>query len=88
MGEEEEEKNFPIGLDDEKKIKIKPELMVEEKLYPFIYEGSVFLFFKDNSEIINCYEVQDEEIKGKILKNPSKALVFLEDIYNEKQSNT
>ena len=55
--------NNPIEIDNENKIKIKPELMVEEKLYPFIYENSVFLFFKDENELIHCYEISDKEIK-------------------------
>lgn len=83
----EENQDFPISLDSENKIKIKPEVMIEEKLYPFIYENSVYLFFKDNSQIINCYEIEDEKLKGKILKEPTKALEFLEEVYNEKQSS-
>jgi len=72
--------NNPIELDSENKIKIKPELMLEEKLYPFIHENSVFLFFKDESELIHCYEISDKEIKDKILNNPDKILQILEEV--------
>jgi hypothetical protein len=70
--------NNPIEIDKENKIKIKPELMVEEKLYPFIYENSVFLFFKDENELINCYEISNKEVKDNILKNPDKIIEILE----------
>ncbi len=72
--------NNPIELDSENKIKIKPELMLEEKLYPFIYEKSVFIFFKDENELIHCYEISDKEIKDKILNNPDKILQILEKV--------
>ncbi len=71
--------NSPIELDNENKIKIKPEMMVEEKFYPFVYEGNVFLFFKDHDEIIHCYEVSDQNIKEKMMGNPSKILEILEE---------
>jgi hypothetical protein len=70
--------NNPIEIDKENKIKIKPELMLEEKLYPFIYESSVFLFFKDENELIHCYEISNKEVKDNILKNPDKILEILE----------
>jgi hypothetical protein len=70
--------NNPIEIDKENKIKIKPELMLEEKLYPFIYESSVFLFFKDENELINCYEISNKEVKDNILKNPDKIIEILE----------
>nr|MBA3750470.1 hypothetical protein [Nitrosopumilus sp.] len=56
------------------------ELMLEEKLYPFIYEKSVFIFFKDENELIHCYEISDKEIKDKILNNPDKILQILEKV--------
>ena len=70
--------NNPIEVDKENKIKIKPELMIEEKLYPFIHENSVFLFFKDENELIHCYEISNKEVKDNILKNPDKIIEILE----------
>lgn len=74
----------PISTDKENKIKIKPNLMVKEKLYPFIYEKSVFLFYKDESELIHCYEISDKEIKEKMLDDPDKIIEILENINNIK----
>ena len=74
------ENNYPVVTDNENKIKIKPELMIKEKLYPFIHEKSVFLFFKDENELIHCYEISDKDVKEKMLNNPDNIIDILEDI--------
>jgi hypothetical protein len=76
--------NYPIETDKENKIKIKPDLMIKEKLYPFIHENSIYLFFKDENEIINCYEMLDKEVKDNMLKNPDRIIEILEEIHNPK----
>jgi hypothetical protein len=76
--------NYPIEIDKENKIKIKPDLMIKEKLYPFIHENSIYLFFKDENEIINCYEMLDKEVKDNMLKNPDRIIEILEEIHNSK----
>ena len=74
--------NNPIEIDNENKIKLKPELMVEEKLYPLIHENSVFLFFKDENKLIHCYEISDKETKEKIINNLDKIIEILE-VFNK-----
>jgi hypothetical protein len=74
------ENNYPVVTDNENKIKIKPELMIKEKLYPFIHEKSVFLFFKDENELIHCYEISDKDVKEKMLNNPDNIIDILKDI--------
>ena len=76
--------NYPIEVDKENKIKIKPDLMIKEKLYPFIHENSIYLFFKDENEIINCYEMLDKQVKDNMLKNPDRIIEILEEIHNSK----
>jgi hypothetical protein len=58
-------------------IKIKPELMEIEKLYYCIFQDKVMLFFKDQSELLNCYEIEEKEIVETIKTSSSK-----EDIEN------
>jgi hypothetical protein len=74
------ENNYPVVTDNENKIKIKPQLMIKEKLYPFIHEKSVFLFFKDENELIHCYEISDKDVKEKMLNNPDNIIDILKDI--------
>ena len=69
----------PVHIDEDNKIKIKPELMITENLYPLIFEKSLYLFFKDENEMLNCYEVTDKELVEKAQKNPEKILELLEE---------
>jgi len=57
--------NSPV-LAEEDGIKIKPELMEKEKLYHCIFKEKVLLFYKDSQDVLNCYEIDDEDISGKI----------------------
>ena len=53
--------DYPIIAESEG-VKIKPELMEIEKLYYCIYQDKVLLFFKDQAELLNCYEIEEKEI--------------------------
>jgi len=70
----------PVEIDIENKIKINPESMIIEKLYPIIYENSIFLFYKDENELINCYEITDKSIIEKVMTNPDKIIEILEEL--------
>ena len=69
----------PVQIDEDNKIKIKPELMITENLYPILFENLLYLFFKDENEMLNCYEVTDKELVEKAKKNPEKILELLEE---------
>jgi hypothetical protein len=70
----------PVEIDVENKIKINPEIMIIEKLYPIIYDNSIFLFYKDESELINCYEITDKSTVEKAMLNPDKIIEILEEL--------
>ena len=70
----------PVEIDVENKIKINPEIMIIEKLYPIIYDNSIFLFYKDENELINCYEITDKSTVEKALLNPDMIIEILEEI--------
>lgn len=74
--------NSPVEIDLENKIKINPESMIVEKLYPIIYDNSIYLFYKDENELINCYEITDKSIIEKALLNPDKIIEILEELNN------
>jgi hypothetical protein len=74
--------NNPVEIDLENKIKINPESMIIEKLYPIIYDNSVYLFYKDENELINCYEITDKNIIEKVQLNPDKIIEILEELDN------
>jgi len=63
-----------MGNDDpivakEDGIVIKTEKMEVDKIYPCIYQNRVYLFFKDEHELLNCYEVEDKEAAEAIKAN-------------------
>jgi len=51
-------------------IVIKTEKMEVDKIYPCIYQDRIYLFFKDEHELLNCYEVEDKETAEAIKANP------------------
>ena len=53
--------DYPVVAEPEG-VKLKPELMEIEKLYYCIFQDKVMLFFKDQNELLNCYEIEDKEI--------------------------
>lgn len=60
---------YPVQTESEG-IKLKPEKMVADKLYQCIYEGKIFLFYKDEQEFLHCYEVDDAAALKDISENP------------------
>jgi hypothetical protein len=70
----------PVEIDVENKIKINPDIMIIEKLYPIIYDNSIFLFYKDENELINCYEITDKSTVEKAMLNPDKIIEILEEL--------
>jgi hypothetical protein len=53
-------------------IKLRPEKMVVDKLYHCIHENKVFLFYKDEQELLHCYEVEDASVQKEISENPDR----------------
>ena len=53
--------DYPVIAESEG-VKIKPELMEIEKLYYCVFQDKVYLFFKDQGELLNCYEIGEKEI--------------------------
>ncbi|MBI1828275.1 MAG: hypothetical protein HY222_03940 [Thaumarchaeota archaeon] len=68
--------DYPVIAESEG-VKIKPELMEIEKLYYCVFQDKVLLFFKDQGELLNCYEIEEKEIVDAV-KTSSSA----EDIEN------
>jgi hypothetical protein len=61
--------DYPVAVNEEG-IKIKTEKMEKEKLYHCIFEGKVYLFYKDDMELLHCYEVEDPDAIKEIEQNP------------------
>lgn len=51
----------PISVDDGG-LKIKPELMKQDRIYHCVYENRALLFFLDEQKFLNCYEIDEPEL--------------------------
>ncbi|TLX95073.1 MAG: hypothetical protein E6K91_04110 [Thaumarchaeota archaeon] len=67
--------DYPVETEAEG-IKIKPEKMEIDKLYYCVYQDKVMLFYKDHSEMLNCYEISEKDIVDQVKQSK------IEDIEN------
>ncbi len=59
--------DYPVSA-DENGVKLKPEKMEKEKLYHCIFKNKAFLVFKDLQDVLNCYEIEEEDLVEQIRK--------------------
>ena len=59
--------DYPVSA-DENGVNLKPEKMEKEKLYHCIFKNKAFLVFKDLQDVMNCYEIEQEDLVEKIRK--------------------
>ena len=80
--------SYPISV-DENGLNLKPEKMEQEKLYHCIFKNKVILVFKDSQDMLNCYEIEEEEIVKKISKitNDDDLAKFFDDYINAQNLN-
>jgi len=62
--------DYPVTAESEG-VKIKPEKMVTDKLYYCIYKDHVLLFYKDDQDLLNCYEIEEKELVDSIKQSSS-----------------
>ena len=66
-------------------IKMKPEIMKAETLYHCLFQNKVMLVYKDHNEILNCYEIEDEEIVSRVRESKNAEIEkILEEYIQEK----
>jgi hypothetical protein len=66
-------------------IKIRPEHMEKEKLYHCIFNDKVLIFYKDEQDLLNCYEIEEEELVEKIKSCNNSELEKLFEEYIEQK---
>lgn len=63
--------DYPVTVDHEGKIKLKTDRMVADQLYHCISDNRVYLFYKDEQELLHCYEVDNPDAAREVAANPS-----------------
>ena len=76
---------YPISAEKDG-VKIKPELMEKEKMYHCIFNDKVVLIFKDKNEILNCYEIEDEQIVSKVKSSKEEDIEEILEEYISKEN--
>ena len=79
------DRTYPISAEKDG-VKIKPELMDTEKLYHCIFNDKVVLLFKDQNEILNCYEIEDEQIVSKVKLSKEEDIEEILEEYISKEN--
>lgn len=64
-------------------IKLKTEKMVADHLYHCVYDRKVFLFYKDENDILHCYEVENPDAVREIVANPTEIEGILQKYANQ-----
>ncbi len=59
--------DYPVSADGNG-VNLKPEKMEKEKLYHCIFKNKAFLIFKDSQDVLNCYEIEQEDLVEQIRK--------------------
>ena len=75
--------SYPLSSEKDG-IKIQPDKMESEILYHCIYQNKIMLVYKDHNEILNCYEIDDNEIVSKVRGSDGSSIEKILEEYIEK----
>jgi len=67
---------YPL-LAEKEGIKIRPELMEIDRLYHCVFENAVFIFYKDQEEIMHWYQVDNSDAIKEIMADPTNVEAIL-----------
>lgn len=56
-------------------IKVKPERMERERLYHCVLDDRIMLVYKDNQDVLHCYEVEEKELVERVRRCPDRGAV-------------
>ncbi len=69
-------------------ISLNPDKMIREELYHCIYQNRIFLFFKDNDDMLHCYEITDIDTINGIKENPENIDNILNNLAKGESTET
>ena len=69
-------------------IKLNTDKMIREELYHCIYQNRIFLFFKDNDDMLHCYEISDIDTINDIKENPENIHKILNNLAKDQSTET
>jgi hypothetical protein len=77
--------SYPLSSEKDG-IKIQTDKMQPETLYHCVFQNKVMLVYKDQNEILNCYEIEEAEIVSKIKTSKKDDIEKILEEYIEKEN--
>jgi hypothetical protein len=77
--------DYPIVVESEG-VKIRSEKMEIDKLYYCIYQEKILLFYKEQNEILNCYEITEKDVVDEVKQSQSGDIENILQRYVEKKN--
>jgi hypothetical protein len=77
--------DYPIVVESEG-VKIRSEKMEIDKLYYCFYQDKILLFYKEQNEILNCYEITEKDVIEEIKQSQSDDIEIVLQRYIEKKN--
>ncbi|MGI0066386.1 MAG: hypothetical protein ACREA5_06865 [Nitrosotalea sp.] len=77
--------DYPIVVESEG-VKIRSEKMEVDKMYYCIYQEKILLFYKEQNEMLNCYEIAEKDIVDEVKQSKSEDIEKILQQYVEKKN--
>ncbi len=77
--------DYPIAVEPEG-VKIRSEKMEVDKLYYCIYQEKILLFYKEQNEMLNCYEIAEKDVVDEVKQSKSEDIEKILQQYIEKKN--
>ncbi|CUR51957.1 conserved protein of unknown function [Nitrosotalea devaniterrae] len=77
--------DYPIVVEPEG-VKIRSEKMQVDKLYYCIYQEKILLFYKEQNEMLNCYEIAEKDVVEEVKQSQSEDIEKILQQYVEKKN--
>ena len=77
--------DYPVLVEAEG-IKLQPEKMEIDKLYHCVYQDKIMLFYKDNNDMLNCYEISEKNIVDQVKQSKTEDIENLLQKYIEENN--
>lgn len=77
--------DYPIVVEPEG-VKIRSEKMEVDKLYYCLYQEKVLLFYKEQNEMLNCYEIAEKDVVDEVKQSQTEDIEKILQRYIEKKN--
>ena len=77
--------DYPIVVEPDG-VKIRSEKMDVDKLYYCIYQEKILLFYKDQNEMLNCYEISEKDVVDEVKQSKTEDIEKILQQYIEKKN--